>query len=70
MGVRKNSTKPVESSNFWALKYNLSNIRGVSFDFNTQQDVAEILHLVLDELKSVLLAASQLICNTKNHSFL
>ena len=54
----------------WALKRKLSNLRGVSFDFSTQQDVAEILQVVLDELKGVSLAASQLMSNTKNHSSL
>ena len=59
MAVKKNSTKPVDPSNFlWALKHKLSNIRGVPFEFNTQQDVAEIL-------KGVSLAASHLISNTK-----
>ena len=73
MAFKKNSTKPVDPLNFlWALKRKLSNLREVPFDFNTQQDVAEILLLqvVLDELKAVSLAASQLISNTKNHSFL
>ena len=71
MAIKKNSSKPVDPSNFlWALKRKLSNLRGVPFDFNTQQDVAEILQVVLDELKGVSLAASQLISNTKNHSFL
>ena len=66
MAVKKNSTKPVDPSNFlWALKRKLSNLRGVPFDFNTQQDVAEILQVVLDELKGVSLAASQLISNTQ-----
>ena len=51
MAVKKNSTKPVDPSNFlWALKRKLSIIRGVPFDFNTQRDVAEILRVVLDEL--------------------
>ena len=37
MAVKKNSTKPVCSSNFsWAIKRQLSIIRGVPFDFNTQ----------------------------------
>ena len=46
MAVKKNSTKPVDPSNFlWALKRKLSILRGVSFNFNTQQDVAEILQL-------------------------
>ena len=71
MIIRTNSSKPVDPSNFlWALKRKLRNLRGVPFDFNTQQDVAEILQVVLDELKGVSLAASQLISNTKNHSFL
>ena len=54
----------------WALNRKLSNLRGVPFDFSTQQDVAEILQVVLDELKGVSLAASQLMSNTKNHSSL
>ena len=71
MAVKKNSAKPVDPSNFlWALKRKLSIIRGVSFNFNTQQDMAEILQVVLDELKSISIGAGHLICNTKNHSFL
>ena len=71
MARKKNSNKSVDPSNIlWALKRKLSNLRGVPFDFNTQQDVAEILQVVLDELKGVSLEASQLISNTKNHSFL
>ena len=66
MTIKKNSSKPVDPSNFlWALKRKLSNLREVPFDFNTQQDVAEILQVVLDELKRVSLAASQLISNTQ-----
>ena len=65
MAVKKNSTKPVDPSNiWWALKRKLSNLGRVPFDFNTQQDEAEILQVVLDELKCVSLAASQLISNT------
>ena len=66
MAVKKNSTEPIDASNFlWALKRKLSIIRGVPFDFNTQQDVAEILQVVLDEVKGISLAASHLICNTQ-----
>ena len=66
MAIKKNSNKPVDPSNFlWALKRQLSNIKEVPFDFNTQQDVAEILEVVLDELKGVSLAASQLISNSQ-----
>ena len=66
MSVKKNSTKPVDPSNFlWALKRTLSIIRGVPFNLNTQQDVAEILQVVLDDLKGISIAASHLICNTQ-----
>ena len=68
MAVKQNSTKPVDLSNFlWALKRKLSIIKGVPFDFNTQQDedVAEILQVVLDEVKDISLAASHLICKTQ-----
>ena len=43
----------------------LPSLRGLPFDFNTQQDVVEISQVVLDELKGVFLAASQLISNTQ-----
>ena len=72
MAVKKNSIKPIDTSNFlWALKRNLSNTRVEPFDFNSQQDVAEILQVVYDELKGVSLAANSLISNTqRNHSVL
>ena len=54
MAVKKNSTKPIDPSNFlWALKRNLSSTRVTPFYFNSQQDVAEIQQVVLDELKGV-----------------
>ena len=66
IAVKKNWTKPVHSPNIlWALKCKLSNLRRVPFDFNTQQHMQEILQVVLDELKGVSLAASQLISNTQ-----
>ena len=66
MATKKNWNKPVDPYNFlWAWKRKLSNLRGVPFDFNTQQVVAEILQVVLDELKGVSLAASQLISTTQ-----
>ena len=44
MAVKRNSTKPIDPSNFlWALKRNLSSMRVTSFDFNSQQDVAELV---------------------------
>ena len=66
IAVRKNSTKPIYPSNFlWALKCNLPSMRVRSFDFNSQQDVAQILQVVLDELNGMSLAASSLISNTR-----
>ena len=39
MIVRKNSTKPVDPPSFlWDSERKLSNIRGVPFDVNTQQN--------------------------------
>ena len=71
MVVKKNSTKPVDPSNLLlALKRKLSIARAVTFDFNAQKDVAEILEVVLDELKGIYLAASHLISNTQKISFL
>ena len=65
MAVKKNSTKPVNPSNFlWALKCSLSSTRLTPFDFNSQQDMSEILQVVLDELRGVSLATSSLISNT------
>ena len=64
MAVEKNSNKPVVLSNFlWVLKHKLFNLKGLPFDFSTQQDMAEILQVVLVELKSVSLAASYFIFN-------
>ena len=69
-GCKKEFNQTLDPSNFlWALRRKLSIIRGVPFDFNTQQDVAEILQAVLDELKGLSLA-SHLICNTQKSQFL
>ena len=66
MAFKKNSTKSIDPSNFlWALKCDLSSTRVAPFDFNSQQDVAEILQVVLNDLKVVPLAASSLISNTQ-----
>ena len=65
MAVKKNSTKPIHPSKFlWTIKHNLSSTIVTPFDFNSQLDVAEMLQVVLDELKGVPLAASSLISNT------
>ena len=65
MAVKKNSTKPFDPLNIlWTLKQNLSSTRVAPSDFNSQQNV-ELLQVVSDELKGVLLAASILISNTQ-----
>ena len=65
MAVKKNSTKPVDPSNFlWASKWETFKARGAPFDFNSQQDVVEILQVFLVELKGVSLATSDLTSNT------
>lgn len=59
MAVKKNSNKPVDPSNIlWALKRNLSSLRVLPFDFNTQKDVADILQVILNKLKGVSLLIS------------
>ena len=56
MAVKKNFTKPIDLSNFlWALKCNLSSTRVAPSDF--QEDVAEILQVVLDELKKGIISS-------------
>ena len=70
MAVKNSSTKPINPSNFlWSLKRNLSSKRVAPFDFNSQQDVAEILRVVLDEVTGASLAASRF-KYTKNNNVL
>ena len=58
---------PIDPSNFlWALKRKISSTRSAPFDFNSQQDVAEILEVVFDELKETSRRADDLLSNTFN----
>ena len=60
MSLLKRRTTPLDPSNFLrALCKKLSTNKQVPFQFNTQQDVPEILPAVLDELKS----HSATVCN-------
>ena len=62
MSLLKRRTTPVDPSNFlWALCRKLSTIKQVPFQFNTQQDVLEILQVVLDELKGHSTIASNIL---------
>lgn len=52
MAKLKQSLSPVDPSNFlWALERQMHSDGKVDFQFNTQQDVAEILFVVLDALR-------------------
>ena len=64
MAIKERSTVPIDPSNFlWALKHKISSTRSAPFDFNSQQDVAEILQVVFDELKGTSIRADDLLSN-------
>ena len=65
MSPLKRRTTPLDPSNsLWALHRKLSTNKQVSFQFNTQQDVTEILQVVLDELKGDLAIASNIVATS------
>ena len=65
MKIKSRSNNPVDPSNFlWALSRKISESHHVPFNFNSQQDAAEVLQFVIDELKGTSVAASDLISNT------
>ena len=65
MKIKPTSKKPVDQSNFtWSLTRNISEPRHAPFNFNSQEDAAEVLQFVIDELKSTSVAVSDLISNT------
>ena len=65
MSPLKRQTTPLDPSNsLWALHRKLSTNKQVSFQFNTQQDVTEILQVVLDELKGDLAIASNIVATS------
>ena len=65
MKIKSRSNKPVDPSNFlWALSRKISESRHAPFNFNSQQDAAEVLQFVIDELKGTSVVASELISNT------
>ena len=56
---------PIDPSNFlWALNRKISSSRGAPFDFNSQQNIAEILQVVFDELKGTSIRTDDLLSNT------
>ena len=65
MKIKSRSNKPVDPSNFlWALSRKISESRHAPYNFNYQQDAAEVLQFVIVELKGTSVAASDLISNS------
>ena len=65
MSLLKSRTTPLDPSDFlWALCRKLSTNKQVPFQFNTQQDVPEILQVVLDELKGHSTTASNILATS------
>jgi ubiquitin C-terminal hydrolase len=54
MSLLNHAFFPIDPYNFLrALEHNISPIRGTPFQYNTQQDVPEILRTVLDDFKGI-----------------
>ena len=65
MSVLKRRTTPLDPSNFlWALHRKFSTNKQIPFQFNTQQDVTEILQVVFDELKGHSTIASNILATS------
>ena len=65
VNCKERSSVPIDPSNFqWALKCKISSICSAPFDFNAQQDFAEILLVVSDELKRTSIRADNFHSNT------
>ena len=62
--LKRRTTALDPSNSLWALHRKLSTNKQVSFQFNTQQDVTEILQVVLDELKGDLAVASNIVATS------
>ena len=65
MAIKEKSGVPIDPLNFlWALIHKLSSSHGATFDFNSQQYVAEYLQVVFDELKATLIRTDDLLSDT------
>ena len=65
MSLLKRRTTPLDHYNFlWALHRKLSTNKQIPFQFNTQQDVPEILQVVFDELKDHSIIASNILATS------
>ena len=58
MKIKSISNKPVDPENFvWALTCKISRPHHTPFNFNSQQNAAELLQFIIDELKGISLTA-------------
>ena len=65
MSLLKRKTSPIDPSNFlWALRNKITKDHESPFNFNSQQDVPEILQIVIDELKGISQLADNIISST------
>ena len=65
MKIKSRANKPVNASNFlWTLTRKISESCHALFNFNSQQDCAEVLQFVIDEVKGTSVTASDSISNT------
>ena len=68
MKTKSRSNKPFDPSNFlWANSFKISETCHAQFNFNSQQDAAEVLQFVIDELKCTSVASSDLVLDLKYH---
>ena len=64
MAIKEKSLVAINPSNFlWALKCKIPSARSTSFDFNSQQDVGEVLQILFDELKGRSIRTDDLLMN-------
>jgi ubiquitin C-terminal hydrolase len=65
MSLLNHSPSPVDPSNYLrALGHKISSIRETPFEYNTQQDVPEILRIILDEFKGFSPLAENILSTT------
>ena len=64
MSILNRASSPIDPSNFLRAQQHKMSSRDPDFRFNTQQDVAEILHFVLDEFIGTSILAEDLITST------
>ena len=65
MAIKEKSAVHIDPPNsLWALKCKISSTHSAPFDFNSQQDVSEILQVIFDEFKRTSLRTDYLLSDT------